>query len=154
MRLDWIHIFAYMYIRVCAGDAMRKPTAEELHLMHQELCSAINDPTRIAILYELAEESRHVSSLVAALDLPQGTVSRHLKILRERGVVVAAREANRVRYALADPRVIDVLDTLRGMLRDLLRRQQRTAARMGSVSATARRPSGGTGGRRKREAGG
>lgn len=109
---------------------MKKPTSEELQLLHHELCSAINDPTRIAILYELAEASCYVSSLVAALEVPQGTVSRHLKILRERGIVTAAREANRVRYSLEDHRVIDVLDTLRGILGDYLRRQQQAADRI------------------------
>jgi ArsR family transcriptional regulator len=109
---------------------MKKPTPEELRLLHIELCSAINDPTRIAILYELAESSCYVSSLVTALGLPQGTVSRHLKVLRERGIVAATREANRVRYALEDHRVIEVLDTLRGILGDYLRRQQMAADRI------------------------
>jgi ArsR family transcriptional regulator len=113
---------------------MQKPSAEELELLHKELCSAINDTTRIAILYELADGPRNVSSIVEHLDLPQGTVSRHLKILRERGIVTATREANRVLYALQDRRVLDVLNMLRGMLAELLRRQEETADRIRQAS--------------------
>ena len=58
-----------------------------------------------------------------ALDLPQPTVSHHLRILRERGLVHSERRGAEVYYALTDHRVIEALDLLRAVLANLLARQ-------------------------------
>jgi ArsR family transcriptional regulator len=55
--------------------------------------------------------------------VPQPTASHHLKILRERGLVVTEREGTAVYYSLADRRVVEALDLLRMMLGDLLTQQ-------------------------------
>lgn len=54
------------------------------------------------------------------LALPQPTVSRHLRVLRDRQLVTAHRQANLVWYELADDRVVAALDLLRAVLRDRL----------------------------------
>jgi len=109
---------------------MNKPTPEELTLLHDDVCSALNDKTRVAILFELAEGPRNVSSLVEALKLPQGTVSRHLKILRDREMVLANRDANRVLYEIQDFRILEVLNLLREILADSLSRRREAADRI------------------------
>ncbi|HSG16279.1 MAG TPA: transcriptional regulator [Anaerolineae bacterium] len=53
----------------------------------------------------------------------QPTVSRHLAVLRQRSLVLANRDGVAVTYSLADPRIIDLLDTMRQVLRDALARQ-------------------------------
>jgi len=87
-------------------------------MMEAELCSAFSDPTRILILYELDEQPRTVTELTVDLSLAQPTVSRHLKVLRDRGLVVAERQGTNMHYRLADRRLIDALDILRSVLRD------------------------------------
>jgi ArsR family transcriptional regulator len=61
--------------------------------------------------------------LSEVLDLPQPTVSRHLKVLRERGLVTSEREGQAVSYSLRDNRIIDALDLLRAILADRLQSQ-------------------------------
>jgi len=95
----------------------------EVNLLHANLCQALADPTRILILYALAETPRHVGALAELLDTPQSTVSRHLKVLRDRRLVSASREGASVQYALTDERVIDALDTLRAVLVSTLSEQ-------------------------------
>jgi ArsR family transcriptional regulator len=102
---------------------MDKPKAQELRVMHATLCQAIADPTRIALLYELGEGPKHVNQLVDALNLPQATVSRHLKILRERSLLNTRRDGSFVFYELADQRVLAALDTMRTILADTLAQQ-------------------------------
>ena len=109
---------------------MNKPSSEELELLHDDYCSALNDKTRMAILFELAEGPRNVSSLVELLGLPQGTVSRHLKILRDREMVLASREGNRVLYEIQDLRILEVLNLMREILADSLRRRREAADRI------------------------
>jgi len=93
---------------------------QEITLLHAQVCQGLADPKRILILYALAEGPRRVTELADALGVPQPTVSHHLKILRERGLVVAEQEGTAVYYALADERVIQALDLLREVLRTQL----------------------------------
>lgn len=78
------------------------------------------DPTRILILYLLADSPRYVTQLADMSEVSQPAVSRHLKVLRDRGLVMATREGNTVHYALRDHRVIQALDLLRTVMADVL----------------------------------
>lgn len=104
------------------------PLLDELSLLHAHICQALGDPKRLLILYALHEEPRHVTALAEALELPQPTVSRHLQVLRQRDLVVTERDGQAVVYRLADPRLIDVLDLMRQILRDRLERQANVLA--------------------------
>jgi len=94
--------------------------AQEVTRLHAEICSALADPNRILILYALSERRHSVNELAAALSISQPATSRHLKVLRDRGMVSATRQGQSIHYALNDPRIIDALDTLRAVLRDRL----------------------------------
>lgn len=107
---------------------MAIPTLDELSLLHEQICQAVGDPKRIQILYALFEQPRHVTALADALDIPQPTASRHLSVLRQRALVIAERDGAAVIYRLADPRIIDVLDTMRQLLRESLERRSNTLA--------------------------
>jgi ArsR family transcriptional regulator len=102
---------------------MPQTLREEIHELHARLCKAIADPNRILILYSLAECESTVSELAEALDIHQPTVSRHLKVLRERRLVKAARAGQSVIYQLREPRVIEALDLLRSVLANTLQQQ-------------------------------
>ena len=68
-----------------------------------------------------------MSQLVETLGNPQATVSRHLKVLREWHMVVSERDGVHVYYSLADQRIIEALDLLRGVMADILARRRRLA---------------------------
>lgn len=99
----------------------------EVNLLHANICQALADPKRILILYALDDGPRCVHELAEALAAPQSTVSRHLKVLRERSLVSAERSGSSVRYSLADRRVIAALDALREVLVGSLARQAELA---------------------------
>ncbi|NPV87643.1 MAG: winged helix-turn-helix transcriptional regulator [Anaerolineae bacterium] len=103
---------------------------DEIMLLHAQVCGALADPSRILILYSIAEQPRSVGELVKMLDLSQPTVSRHLQNLRDRRLVVASREGQNVFYSLADPRVIQALDLLRAVLADNLLHQGNLAEKV------------------------
>lgn len=100
---------------------------QEVNLLHAHVCQALADPKRILILYALSDKPRYVSELAEILEIPQPTVSRHLKVLRERSLVLAERNGASVYYSLADQRVIQALDLLRGVLADALTQQAQLA---------------------------
>ena len=93
----------------------------EVHQLHSRMCEGLADPTRILILYALADGPHNVGDLAEALQTPQPTVSRHLKVLRERDMVQAERVGPTVRYSLTDRRLIEALDLLRAVLASRLK---------------------------------
>jgi DNA-binding transcriptional ArsR family regulator len=93
---------------------------QEVSQLEANLCSAFADPTRILILYALNEQPRNVTELVNELGANQSTVSRHLKVLRDHGLVQTARQGVCITYTLADTRLIKALDILRAVLHDNL----------------------------------
>jgi DNA-binding transcriptional ArsR family regulator len=63
-----------------------------------DVFNAIAEPQRRAILDFLAGDERPVSDIVDALELAQPSVSKHLRVLRDVGLVRARREGKRVMY--------------------------------------------------------
>ncbi|AWB26291.1 ArsR/SmtB family transcription factor [Halococcoides cellulosivorans] len=84
-----------------------------------EFCSVFSNPKRLRILDVLTDGKEHaVSEIQAATDIPQSSVSRHLGMMRERGVVERRSEGVYNRYRLADPRIAEGMATIRTVLRD------------------------------------
>jgi ArsR family transcriptional regulator len=99
---------------------MNTPLAAEVNDLHANVCAGLADPKRIMILYALAEQPQTVNGLAAMLHMPQPATSRHLKVLRERAMVLATRQGQSVEYRLGDVRLVEALDILRAVLRDTL----------------------------------
>ena len=96
---------------------------QEVSQLEANLCSAFSDPTRILILYALNEQALNVTELALELGITQSTTSRHLKILRDHGLVSTSRQGASVTYELIDHRLIEALDILRAILRDTITRK-------------------------------
>jgi DNA-binding transcriptional ArsR family regulator len=93
---------------------------QEITQLQADFCAALSDPTRIFILYALNERSQNVTELTNELGIPQPSTSRHLKVLRERGLVFTERQGTVITYHLVDQRVIQAMDILRSAMRDRL----------------------------------
>ncbi|RMD52614.1 MAG: ArsR family transcriptional regulator [Candidatus Thermofonsia bacterium] len=99
------------------------PGNDELDILHRHICQALADPKRIQIIYALAEKPRHVTALAEHLGFPQPTVSRHLRVLLQRGLVQTTRNGPAVVYELSDYRLVEILDIMRSLLKDVVERQ-------------------------------
>ncbi len=110
---------------------MMSTLENEVYQLHSRLCAALADPKRLLILYALSERPMNVSKMAEKLDLPQPTASRHLKMLRERGLVMPEREGTSIFYSITDDRVIQALDLLRAVLADQLQSQAELAESVG-----------------------
>jgi ArsR family transcriptional regulator len=116
----------YVYIRSCVYkkvNMVNQALKEEVIQLEADFCAALSDPTRIFILYALNERPLNVTELTNELGLPQPTISRHLKVLRERGLVFTERQGTAITYHLTDQRVIQAMDLLRSAMRDRLTQQ-------------------------------
>ncbi|MBK8023268.1 MAG: winged helix-turn-helix transcriptional regulator [Chloroflexi bacterium] len=95
----------------------------ELQMLHDNICQTLGDPKRIQLLYALSQGPRSVNALTELLEAPQSTVSRHLAVLRQRGLVGTERDGTTVVYSLAVPELVEIIDSMRGILRKMLAQQ-------------------------------
>lgn len=70
---------------------------------NQMILKAMSDSTRQRLLRVLSDCDLSVSELVEVLEMPQSTVSRHLKVLRDAGLLVDRRVGATVMYAVQPP---------------------------------------------------
>ncbi len=81
------------------------------------LLTALADPTRLAIVRELAASQETCAcDFTATCDVGQPTVSHHLRVLREAGIVTSERRGQWIFYRLAP----DVAERLVGIARGLV----------------------------------
>jgi ArsR family transcriptional regulator len=93
---------------------------QEISQLEANFCSALSDPNRLLILYTLNEGPRNVTELSTERKVNQPTTSRHLKVLREHGLVSTTRQGTSITYDISDKRLIQALDLLRSVMRDRL----------------------------------
>jgi ArsR family transcriptional regulator len=102
----------------------------ELFKLKAELCKAFADPKRLRIINELRYGERAVGALVEVLGVPQAVVSRHLAVLRTRGIVTTRREGVTVYYRLANPRIVDACDIVHEILIEQVSRNREMAEKI------------------------
>lgn len=69
-----------------------------------------------------------VCEIIPALGMEQSSVSKHLAVLRDRGIVNFRREGTRMFYSLADPRVLEILRLAREVCIGHLSRAEKVLA--------------------------
>ena len=77
-----------------------------------QLLRALGNERRLMILCQLSDGERSVGELLPAVGLSQSALSQHLAVLREEGIVATRREAQTIRYRIADPSALKVVATL------------------------------------------
>ena len=76
---------------------------------------ALSDPTRLKILSLLGGGSMNVTAMVEKLDCTQPAVSRHLKVLREAGLIVDARRGKWIEYSSNPHAVAEAAEYLKAL---------------------------------------
>jgi ArsR family transcriptional regulator len=76
---------------------------------------AIAHPLRLKILCVLGENEICVQDIVDAVGTSQSNISQHLAILRDKGVLQARKDANRVFYRVGDQRTLELIVLMRDL---------------------------------------
>ncbi|GHG99028.1 ArsR/SmtB family transcription factor [Pseudodonghicola xiamenensis] len=92
------------------------------------ILSALAEPTRLAALRILWDQGEHCAcELIARLDATQSRVSRHMRVLKQAGLVADRRDAQWVRYRINPDLPADVQTLLRTVI-EMDDQSERTAA--------------------------
>ena len=81
---------------------------------------ALAHPSRIFIVNELASGEQCVCELTDKVGTDTSTVSKHLSLLRQAGIVAAEKRSNMVFYSLQAPCVLNFMTCVQGMLESKL----------------------------------
>lgn len=76
---------------------------------------AMAHPLRLKILCILGDRELSVQDIVEYVGTSQSNISQHLAILRDMGILVSRKDANRVYYRIEDPRNLRLI----GMMREV-----------------------------------
>ena len=105
-----------------------------IYRLHADFCKTLSDANRLLIINELAKGEVSVNELTRRLELKQSNVSKHLAILRERGLVTTRRESSTVYYSLTDTRISRAIGLLRDVQADQLEKQRLLAQGVSELS--------------------
>ncbi|MDH5448636.1 MAG: metalloregulator ArsR/SmtB family transcription factor [Candidatus Bathyarchaeota archaeon] len=89
-----------------------KMKEDELNRFRAKVFKALAEPLRLEILRFLRNGEKCVCEVVPHLGIAQPLVSRHLKILKNRGLVKARKDGNRRLYSVTDPQIFEVIDSV------------------------------------------
>src|SRR3954462_7909470 len=70
---------------------------------------AMAHPLRLKILCLVGNQELSVLEIVEAVGTTQSNVSQHLAVLRDQGILESRKDANKVFYKVADPRVLKMI---------------------------------------------
>lgn len=79
---------------------------------------AISHPLRLKILCTLGDREISVQDLVEAVGTSQSNISQHLGIMRDKGILVSRKDANRVFYRVGDVRTLRLVSMMREVFCD------------------------------------
>ena len=74
---------------------------------------AMSHPLRLMILCKLGEGEFSVQDIVDNFGTSQSNISQHLAILRDKGILSARKDANKVFYKVTDFKTLKLIDMMR-----------------------------------------
>jgi ArsR family transcriptional regulator len=98
------------------GSASLASDLRPLFQMHAEMCQALANPHRLAIMYTLKDGEMCVGDIAASLDISVHNVSQHLRILRQRLLVRSRKEGQTVYYSVTNPKFVQACGLIREAL--------------------------------------
>ena len=88
------------------------PKVDSETRLKAKVFNALSDPVRLQILAFLRDGEKCVCKIVPHLNLLQPVVSRHLKILKDCGLVVDRKDGTKRLYLVTDARIYQLIDDI------------------------------------------
>jgi ArsR family transcriptional regulator len=99
----------------------RLPKEHRLDEMQAAMCKTTSNPVRLRILSLLGRGELSVGVIASSLGLSIATISKHLQMMREQGVLASRRKGTTVYYKVADVRILKAVSLIREVLLARLR---------------------------------
>jgi ArsR family transcriptional regulator len=98
---------------------------EELaYKIKADFLKTLSHPVRLQILEFLKSGEKNVGIILKTLGIPQSSLSRHLLVLREGGILRARQQGTTIYYSIEDRAIFNVLRPIAEMLRKKLKKTE------------------------------
>lgn len=77
-----------------------------------EILKVLGHPVRLKIVAGLCSRECNVKHIWECLGLPQATVSQHLALLKNKGIIEGKRDGVKVQYSVIHPLAIRIVETM------------------------------------------
>ena len=77
-----------------------------------EILKVLGHPIRLKIIAGLISQTCNVKKIWECLELPQATVSQHLALLKNKGIIVGERDGVEVYYSVVSDQARDIVQAL------------------------------------------
>jgi ArsR family transcriptional regulator len=98
---------------------------KEIYEMHAEICKTFTSPKRLEIIELLRNGEKSVNDISTSTGISQSNVSQHLGLLKDKGVVIARKEATTVYYSIANPKILEACGLMREVLLERIEESKR-----------------------------
>jgi len=78
-----------------------------------EMLKALAHPARLKMVAGLLKNECNVAQIQKVLGLPQSTISQHLRILKNAGIIKGRREGTKTCYRVIDARVRKIVEIIK-----------------------------------------
>jgi len=112
-----------------------KAAYQKIFELQCEICKSLGHPIRLQIVDRLNKGEAAASDLIAVLDISKGSLSKHMSLLLNGGIVESRREGKRIFYRLTDPEIHKACAIMRSILYRRLKQGGRLALAIQSAKA-------------------
>ena len=98
------------------APAAQTADLKPLFRMHAELCKAMANEHRQAILHAICNQEKCVGDLAAEIGISVHNVSQHLRVLKERRLVASRKEGQTVYYHVTNQKFMEACSLMRQAL--------------------------------------
>ena len=110
------------FVKYTKGGKVNKQEWTRLNV-HAHIIKALSHPTRLFIVQELNKGERCVCELTDMVEADVSTISRHLSVLRNAGIIADDKRGNQVFYTLKVPCVLNFLGCVEAVIESNAREQ-------------------------------
>ena len=111
-----------------------KALQQKIFQMQCEICKALANPLRMAIVTRLDDKEIAAADLISDLGISKANLSKHMTLLIHGGIVESRRDGRQIFYRLIDPEIRKACAIMSSVLYRRLKRGEKLA----SVIAIAR----------------
>jgi DNA-binding transcriptional ArsR family regulator len=86
--------------------------SKELANQQAAICSVFSNPTRVLILWTLAENEKSVGEIASTVEASLPNTSQHLRQMKESGILTSRRAAQTIFYRIAKGEIADTCHLL------------------------------------------
>jgi DNA-binding transcriptional ArsR family regulator len=76
------------------------------------VCSIFSNPTRVLILWTLADSEKSVGDIASTVGVSLPNTSQHLRLMKRNGILTSRREAQTIYYRIAENEITDTCQLL------------------------------------------